>query len=50
MNKAYKPKTITLPAEIVELVMNNCNDGEPPQNKEEWNELIADIVEEYFNY
>ena len=50
MNKTYKPKTITLPAEIVELVMNNCSDGEPPQNKEEWNELIAEIVEEYFNY
>lgn len=49
-NKTYKPKTITLPAEIVELVMNNCNDGEPPQNKEEWNELIAEIVEEYFNF
>ena len=50
VNKAYKPKTITLPAEIVELVMNNCSDGEPPQNKEEWNDLIAEIVEEYFNY
>jgi hypothetical protein len=30
--------------------MNNCSDGEPPQNKEEWNGLIAEIVEEYFNY
>ena len=28
---------------------NNCGDGEPPQNKEEWNELIAEIVEDYFN-
>ena len=49
VSKAYKPKTITLQAEIVELVMNNCSDGEPPQNKEEWNELIAEIVEDYFN-
>lgn len=49
MNKKYKPQTITLPAEIVELVMNNCQD-EPPQNQEEWNELIAEIVKEYFNF
>ncbi len=50
VSKVYKPKTITLPAEIVELVMNNCSDGEPPQNQEEWNKLIVEIVEEHFNF
>jgi hypothetical protein len=51
MNTKYKPVTITLPANIVKLVMTNCNDDTPqPETQEEWNDLIAVIVEEYFNY
>jgi hypothetical protein len=50
MKNKYKPVTVTLPKDVVELVMTNCNDNEPPQTQEEWNALIAEIVEEYFNF
>jgi hypothetical protein len=51
MKNKYKPVTVTLPKDIVELVMTNCNDDTPqPQTQEEWNDLVAEIVEEYFNF
>lgn len=49
MAKKYKPIQITLSPEIVKLVHDAAEDG-PPETQEEWNEMVAEILEEYFNF
>ena len=49
MAKKYKPIQITLPSKIVKLVHDAAVDG-PPETQEGWNEMVAEILEEYFNF
>jgi hypothetical protein len=44
-----KPITITLDSELVEYVKGGYQGDEPLSTKEDWQRLIKEVLEEYFN-
>jgi hypothetical protein len=44
-----KPITITLDPELVEYVKEGYHGDEPLRTKEDWQRLVKEVLEEYFN-
>lgn len=49
INSMNKPITITLDSELVEYVKEGYQGDEPLRTKEDWQRLVKEVLEEYFN-
>jgi TRAP-type C4-dicarboxylate transport system substrate-binding protein len=50
MKNKLQPITITISPELQKYVLDACQEYDQPQTQEDWQELVKEVLEEYFNF
>ena len=49
MKTKLQPITVSISPELQQYVLDACSDYDTPETREDWEELIKEVLEEYFN-